>query len=232
MSIEEVKPNNESDKKEYGDDLLLTLHEQFSINQNDTINRFTTIFVALFILFGIYGYAFGITTKQVEHNCLKISVNAFSYLTILVQIVLSFLISLLIYIGYQHRRDQFLNNKIRKRFLPNDFSEIFKGYQGGNKSFLSFIPDSINIKIFLLVVFNIISLITLIYSFYFCNYFNACIVGICIFSAFIVLFPLFIRCMYYMKYISLGKASNECENVDRRKSNCWICRLYRFLTCQ
>lgn len=151
------------------DELLLQLHEQFSINQNDTFGKYISLFIALFALFAGYGIAFGLTTKLLKFGDYAISPVLFLFLSLFMIIVLSFLICLLIYNGYQHRRDQFLNGKIRKYFFIKEpsicakkaeeqFEYFFNNYQGKSKSIFSFIPDNILINISFLGVLKLIIL--------------------------------------------------------------------------
>lgn len=150
------------------EELLLKLHEQFSVNQNDTFGRYITLFIALFALFGAYGIAFGLTTTLITFGDYEVSPVFFLFLSTLLTIILGFLNCSLIYFGYQHRRDQFMNGKIRRYFFMGNekdqgkakkqFEHFFKSYQGNNKGFVSFIPDNILLNISILGILKIIIL--------------------------------------------------------------------------
>lgn len=83
-----------STKSTAEEELLLKMHEQFSENQNDTNNRFITIFVSVLVLFGAYGLAYGIATKLINVKDWDVKPNAVFFLAIVVSIVLTFLIIL------------------------------------------------------------------------------------------------------------------------------------------
>jgi hypothetical protein len=155
------------------DNLLLKLHEQFSVNQNDTFGRYITLFIALFALFGAYGIAFGLATNLITFGDYKVSPIFFLFLSVFLSIILGFLSCSLIYSGYQHRRDQFLNGKIRRYFFicekkdnsnsKDQFEHFFNNYQGNKKGLFSFIPDYILINISILGVLKIIILFCMLF---------------------------------------------------------------------
>ncbi len=143
-------------------ELLFQLHEQFSENQNDIGSRFNTIMIALISLFGFYGFTYSLATGLVSIKDYFISKNVVFLFAIIVEMVLVFLISLLIYMGYQHRRDQALNTKIRKHYVGNDFEHFFSNYTGENKGLLDFIPDFLVIKALFLVSLKVLLLFSLL----------------------------------------------------------------------
>ena len=143
-------------------ELLFQLHEQFSENQNDIGSRFNTIMIALISLFGFYGFTYSLATGLVSIKDYFISKNVVFLFAIIVEMVLVFLISLLIYMGYQHRRDQVLNTKIRKHYVGNDFEHFFSNYTGENKGLLDYIPDFLAIKALFLVSLKILLLFSLL----------------------------------------------------------------------
>lgn len=150
-------------KRDAEKELLLKMHEQFSENQNDTNNRFITIFISVLVLFGAYGLAYGIASKLIYVKDWDVKPNAVFFLAIVVSLVLTFLIILLIYQGYQHRRDQLLNTSIRQKYVnPSDFEKNFNGYKGLNKSIVSYLPDYTKIQALFLYIIKLTVLISLI----------------------------------------------------------------------
>lgn len=141
--------------------LLLQLHEQFSSNQNDTVGKFLTLFIALLILFGAYGIAYGISIGYVKWNNISVSFNAVLLIAIVLVIVLTFLIVLQIYMGYQHRRDQFVNDKIRRKYV-SDYNYIFSNYSGKGKGLIGYLPDNVLIYVTFLSSCKILLFISII----------------------------------------------------------------------
>lgn len=139
--------SNNSPQKE----LLFQLHQQFSENQNDIGARFNSILIALISLFGFYGLTYSLATGLISIKDYSISKNAVFLFAIIIEAVLVFLISLLIYMGYQHRRDQAMNTKIRKHYTGSNFNHFFHNYTGENKGLLNYIPDFLWIKALFLV---------------------------------------------------------------------------------
>lgn len=152
--------------------ILLQLHEQFSINQNDTFGRYNTMFIALFALFGFYGVAFGLATGRLKIGEYEVSLDLFFILTVVLSVVLSFLFCILIYMGYQHRRDQLLNTKIRDYFFETQkkeepklhftFNDFFKHYQGTNKGPFNYLPDNIILNLSFVGLFKLLLLVAVI----------------------------------------------------------------------
>ncbi|HRO76567.1 MAG TPA: hypothetical protein PLP27_10515 [Crocinitomicaceae bacterium] len=202
------------------DKLLLTLHEQFSTNQNDTSSRFVTLFIGLLILFGAYGISYGIATGIIEWSSITtVEPNAVLMLAIVVAVVLTFLIVLQIYMGYQHRRDQLINDKIRKKCIESDdeYEYFFNGYSGKGKKRWNYMPDYILIYIVFLSVCKILLLISVLFlkknnlpKLNGCFFWATLI--ICIAGFFIIYFSLR---GYYKKYkaFSIKSVVNEITTI-------------------
>lgn len=136
------------------------MHQQFAENMNDINNRFITLFIGIISLFGFYGFTYAIAAKYITNKDWSITNNAVFSLAIIVSIVLTFLISMLIYQGYQHRRDQYLNTKIRKKYVDT-FEYFFSNYTGENKKWHNYLPDYVRIQVRFLFVLKIVLLISL-----------------------------------------------------------------------
>jgi hypothetical protein len=187
------------------DELLLKLHEQFAENQNDTSNRFVKVFLGVLVLFGFYGFAFALQQKMIVCEGIKL-VNdlALILLSILVLVVLTFLIAILLYQAYQHRRDQAINNKIRYKYLKNEaaFEYFFSQYKGTLKHYLSYIPDYILVQI---SFFYVLSLATIILQ---CRYVTQGCEFLFI-QLFLFLMPLGVNYLFYLKYKKLDLLDYE-----------------------
>ena len=108
--------NNKDEK------LLLNLHSQFSDNQNHHQRLFILLIIALFVLFGTFGYIL-IKTENINllqsNSSTVFSPTVFFSISIFISGILLFLNKFILDNGYTYRRDQYINQKIRVRFLCN-----------------------------------------------------------------------------------------------------------------
>lgn len=146
--------------------LLLKLHEQFSENQNHHQGLFIKILIALFALFGAFGYVL-INAEGVK--LLEKPTDSYPHITlvlvaILVSGVLLFLNLFVLNNGYAYRRDQYINQKIREKFLGDEYTEIFGGnYKADNKCLNDYLPSFYNLFFGLIIIGQIFILFIIIY---------------------------------------------------------------------
>ncbi len=145
------------------------LHEQYAINNNANVSSFISFLVSVITIFIGYGYVFAYNTfqfsckgfsKSVYSLCPKFSYEVLIYMTIVSVIILTFLILLCIQLGYSHRRDHIIIDKIRDiryKDCPNDKKEIFGNlYNSSNKKIYNYLP---NIYMLFIVFFVAIAII-------------------------------------------------------------------------
>jgi hypothetical protein len=214
--------------------LLLQLHEQFSQNQNDNNNRFNSTFIALLALFAIYGFVYSISIGIVEFNGYKIFIEATVFLAIVADIVINYLIKHQLAISYTHRRDQKINDTIRKNLVGNNYSDYFSFYSGRNKNSIEYIiePNKINIQLLLvikiLILASVISLFFICCKYYFEQPINWLLIVLNIvflFFAFYSAFRIFKIFKFYSK-----KYSRVYDLIDNEKINClqFYCQIFQF----
>lgn len=155
---------NENDK------LLDTLHTQFAENQNHHQRIFIQFLIALFVLFGGYGYVYTHTNSEIEYNqTIVTSINDTDFYSLstlitisaLVISILTLLNAIILNLGYGFRRDQHINKIIRKKYLVDgEYENVFgKLYDSGNKGFFDFLPNFYSIFYFFILGFQILLLI-------------------------------------------------------------------------
>lgn len=164
----------ENNEKKKAEELLLTLHSQFSENQNHHQKIFIQLFIALFALFGVLGYVF-INTASINQFSFEDSTEIKGYsdailfvTSLLISFVLLSLNAIIIQSGYAFRRDECIMYNIRQSFLGKDeYKLIFRGsieneeneekaYDPYSKSFLNYLPDFHYIIFLVLLAFQII----------------------------------------------------------------------------
>lgn len=194
------------------DSILITLHSQFAENQNHHQKIFIQFLIALLTLFGGYGYIYTHTNPNIpvtqtfiqNINCIEYySGNTLIITSIIVIAILLLLNVILLNLGYSFRRDQFINKKIREKYLdPNEYENVFgKLYNPGNKPKYDYLPDFYNIFFWFILGFQIfIFTITCCKENVLC-FENNCMGFLLIMSDIIlVLLSPCIYCCYYSKY--------------------------------
>lgn len=147
--------------------LLYELHTQFTENQNSNLGNFIKLLTAMFALFGAMGYVY----SHWEHNLVqpfhsKGEIIVFStktlWATIFVEnILIALIVFLVICFGYSFRRDQILNDKIRKKFMrKHRYDYFFKNY-GRNTDTL---PGMYRIFFCFGILFHVILIILSIFA--------------------------------------------------------------------
>lgn len=131
--------------------ILENLHSQFAENQNHHQGLFIQFLVALLALFAGFGYVYTHTNPNIQYTQSFVQqvneVDYFSNQTLLatsvvVLAVLLLLNGILINQGYGFRRDQHLNMVIRKKYLGDDYENVFgKLYNPDKKGFLDYLPN-------------------------------------------------------------------------------------------
>ena len=150
------------------------LHEQFAINDNAKNNNFITFLIAIFALFGVYGYVFVHTYLGAKNNLfqdgLVIHINdveyfhpsVFAAITCATLLIFMFLSILVLFLGYSTRRDHIVIARIREKILNKGQSIFDKSlYNPYNKGFSGFIPDYYNIFFWAFFVIKLILVFTL-----------------------------------------------------------------------
>lgn len=143
-------------------DLLLSLHSQFSENQNHHQKTFINLLVAFFALFGVMGYVF---LNLASLKCYFFENDAppgipywgfsnivFHLVSFISSIVFLFLNVLNLNNGTSFRRDHCINYNIRKKILYPDYSTIFgEAYSPKKTKKCDFLP-SFHYIIWLMIV--------------------------------------------------------------------------------
>lgn len=148
------------------DEILNSLHSQFAENQNHHQGIFIQFLIALFALFGVYGYIYTHATLEIENyqtyaqkiNDIEFySLNTLIATSLIVIAILTLLNAILLNLGYGFRRDQHLNMKIRKKYLINgEYEEVFdKLYNSDNKGFCNYLPNFYSIFFWFIFGFQI-----------------------------------------------------------------------------
>lgn len=159
MQTEQIKEQRYI-QKEIQQDLEKQLHEQYAINNNAKVSNFVSFIVALFALFGFYGYIFAYTIPEFSTNGIMViengGCNKSDTFTLDIFIVMSLVVSGLLYflskmsltLGYGQRSDQIVIDRIREKHYPNeqDRTQLFgKGYTAKNKGWCNFVQDYFNL---------------------------------------------------------------------------------------
>jgi len=168
-------------EKTTGDELLLKLHEQFSENQNHHQGLFIQLLIALFALFGVFGYVLTHTegleltipqfTPLIVFNFIENDSKELFKPIVLsgtacaVSLILLFLNIFVLNHGYAYRRDQYINQKIREKYLSNDgYKDIFGvKYKANDKGLLDYLPDFYNLFFYLFTICQIFVFIIVFY---------------------------------------------------------------------
>ncbi|MDR2121405.1 MAG: hypothetical protein LBP64_11120 [Tannerella sp.] len=151
--------------------ILETLHSQFAENQNHHQGLFIKFLIALFVLFGGFGFVY-VHTKPfipyeqtyilLENNRIYFSNFILLNTSVFVQSVLLLLSLIILNLGYGFRRDQHLNMIIRKRELQREYYDVFKGlYNSDNKGFLNYLPDFYAIFFLFITGFQVLIFMTI-----------------------------------------------------------------------
>lgn len=187
-------------------DILDSIHEQFAENQNHHQGLFIQLLIALFILFGGFGYVYVYTvdpTDSIPYSQTFIQCGYFSYAILIavgfiVSLVLLLLNCVILHLGYSFRRDQVINMKIRLYKLEN-YEKIFEDlYKPTNKSCFKYLPDFYAIFFWAITILQLIIFISL------CTKeglicFSGHIFSLLIFLACFLLIVVSI-CLYFCKY--------------------------------
>lgn len=160
-----------NDNPENMNKLLDTLHSQFAENQNHHQGIFIQFLIALFAVFGVFGYVYTHTsfeilanqTTAVNINDIEVySLNTLLMTSVIVIAILTLLIAIILNLGYCFRRDQHLNKKIRQKYLSKEeYEEIFgKLYNSDNKNRCDFLPDFYSIFYWFILGFQVTIFLT------------------------------------------------------------------------
>jgi len=152
------------------DELLNTLHSQFAENQNHHQGIFIKFLIALFTVFGIFGYVYTHTSSEISATQTVVGkindIELYTLTTLLITSVimlaiLTLLIAIILNLGYSFRRDQHINKKIRLKYLNGEYENIFgKLYNSDNKNICDFLPDFYKIFYWFILGFQIIIFFT------------------------------------------------------------------------
>ena len=208
-------------------DLLSQLHEQYAQNDNSHKSTFVSLLVALFALFGAYGYFYA--NVNVSTGGIYTMENLL-LLAGFVCLVFFALTELVLILGYGHRRDHIIIQKIREDFdKEGKIDAIFgKMFNAKGKNCCSFLPDFYNLFYWIFVIGQILVMLTMILLFVLmyccgCKYYNICecAIGILAFlffvvSVFCVVVSLYRRYHYFNKYENFSK---KVEEQEPNKSN-------------
>ena len=148
------------------------LHEQYAINNNANVGSFIAFVVAVFALFGFYGYVFVHSscdfTTQGEYIVDGLyTLDVLLILTVVVSGMLCFLCKIVLDLGYGHRRDQFIVEAIRRKYYTeSEYGKIFpEKYNPLGKKRNDFIPNFYHsfywlfvIALFVIIMLTIIKL--------------------------------------------------------------------------
>ena len=113
------------------DNLFLQLHEQYAINNNANLSGMITLVVALTVTIGYFGMVFiNCDPNNAIRNCCSNSssynlIQLFYVFTASI-LVLAILFCLCVYQGTAQRKEQFIIDSIRKRYLGGDYIKIYK----------------------------------------------------------------------------------------------------------
>lgn len=150
--------------------ILRQLHEQYAINNNNSLSAIVAIITALLASFAGYGYVF-INSANLFHNDLK-SINGHQnmqycldtlfYSAIAVIFILAFIACVCIYQGTYQRKEQFITYAIREKYkalyelvFPDNYHPYNKGrlemIQGLYGEFIKFI-----IAAFILILLSLL----------------------------------------------------------------------------
>ena len=137
--------------------IMQTLHTQFAENQNHWQSNFIKLFAALLTIFGGLGYVYAHwecnSVNENSSSTFLFSTDTLIFAIFIANILLSLIIMLVIHFGWSYRRDQILNDKIRRfLFTRTMYDHLFKNY--GTKT--TSLPDFYEIFRYFGIFFQII----------------------------------------------------------------------------
>ncbi len=191
---------NEKEKFE----LEKQLHEQYAINNNESVRSFIAFVTALFLLFSSFAYVYVYTSSYTGGSLIDnkgiMSFKIYILFAIVISAILSFLSIVALYFGYSNRSNQLIIDRIREEyFTKGSYEKIFgKSYNAKGKGYLTFIQDFFNHFYFLFIGSQIFVMIA---TFLKINSMNcSSIILICLQFIFLII-SLIYRCFYYRKYL-------------------------------
>ncbi|MBS9766864.1 MAG: hypothetical protein KGV44_04925 [Flavobacteriaceae bacterium] len=133
------------------------LHEQYAINNNESIKSFLTFIGALFALLGGVGYVIIHSNNRFTEGLITektLSIEAFFLCVLVVSGMLFFLSLISLQLGYSNRNNQIVIDKIRDANFGSNSKKLIFGeyYKSAGKTFWSFIQDYFNLFYWLFVV--------------------------------------------------------------------------------
>ena len=151
--------------------ILKTLHSQFADNQNHHQSLFIQFLISLLALFGGFGYVYTHTNPCVDYtqtfvqkidDIVYFSNQILLSTSTIVIAVLLLLNLIILHQGYGFRRDQHLNFIIRKKYLKDDYKNVFgELYNPKNKGFGDYLPNFYSIFFWFILGFQITVLIAI-----------------------------------------------------------------------
>lgn len=210
------------------DRILETLHSQFAENQNHHQKIFIQLLIALFAIFGVYGYVYThiqlstditcqITSLGKQDNIEFYSINTLMMTSFIVIAALTLLNAIILNMGYGFRRDQHLNKKIREKYLGDEvYDEIFgELYNSDNKCLCNFLPNFYSTFFVFITISQIFVFFTTLFKHCIqCS--NNTAVLLLVFSGILILCSLCMYCRKYCKYESQIK--NQCDNKNKNNN--------------
>lgn len=134
--------------KAMGQNMQLQVHEQYAINNNNTLQTLVTLMGSLLLVFGGLGYVFINSSREFSNNWEFVKQqNVFYYDAVLVAGEVSLMIlwiihKLCITIGLKERKELLMINKIRR---INNYATEFKPWYKDEDEWKSFsLPDIYN----------------------------------------------------------------------------------------
>ncbi len=179
------------------------LHEQYAINNNESIKSFITFIGALLTLLGGFGYVIIHSNNRFTENItIKgdiISIEVFFLCAFVVSGMLFFLSLISLQLGYSNRNNQIVIDKIREANFSSSSKKLIFGkhYKADGKTFWSFTQDYFNLFYWLFVVAQLFIIGLTIFNI---QNSNCCVTMLILLQIALLCGSILFRCHYFSKY--------------------------------
>ena len=197
------------DKEGTSFQLEAQLHKQYATNASSNTSNFIAFVVAILAVFYCYGYVFIFNTNDFAQSDyftfqtignsshILFTLDVLCFVAAVSLLLLTFLISYCLNLGWQQRRDHIIINRIREHRME---SEILGNlYSPDNKSWFSFIPNSYLYFICLFIIMVILIIISTICKMCYCRFVSSVFLFV-ISAVIVVVIPFVLWKRFYKQY--------------------------------
>ena len=138
------------------DALLMQIHEQFAVNHTSTFGSLITLFAAMVVVLGAYGYyTIDLIKEKTDKTCAS---NVLIFVTSGCVVVFTIIAIISIYQGYKYRIEQLVIDNIRKHYDTKN--EIFGKDEFDNGNIVPWTAQGKGLRTYLPGFYNLFSFIS------------------------------------------------------------------------